>query len=122
MARRYRKKHNNLASIVADVAHVASQLPWWGSLLIGVIAYLLMAHALCGYFENLIADQANSTFSALIETRLGRLVNLCNWVGIACFFAGLFFAVRNYLITRKAQSTEKSIVTTLSKIIGRSVD
>ncbi len=121
MTRGYRKK-NNLNSILPDVVNTTSQLPWWGSLLLGVIFYLIFAQALCGHFESFIENQTNSTFAVLIEVRINHLARVCNWVGIACFFAGLFFSFRKLLISRKAQNTEKGILTSVVKIIARHFD
>lgn len=123
MGRRYRRRGSNrIVSVVGDVVHIASRLPWWGALLTGILSYIFIAIVLGGYIEGHIAAQAGSKFYALTEARFGRLVHVCNWVGIACFIAGLFFAVRNYLISKLARSNEKSIVTILSKLIGRSID
>ncbi|ATC94129.1 hypothetical protein PTUN_a1510 [Pseudoalteromonas tunicata] len=49
-------------------------------------------------------------------------MHVCNWVGIACFVVGLFFAIRNYFVFNRATSNEKGIVTFISKLIGRSID
>ena len=100
MGRRYRRRRSNsIVSIVADVVHIASRLPWWGALLTGIASYILVAVILGGYIEGHIASQAGSKFHVITEARFGRLVHVCNWVGIACFIAGLFFAVRNYFVS-----------------------
>lgn len=123
MGRRYRRRRSNsIASIVADVVHIASRLPWWGALLTGIASYILVAIVLGGYIEGHIASQEGSKFYALTEARFGRLVHVCNWVGIACFIAGLFFAVRNYFVSSYARNNEKGIVAIISKLIGRSLD
>lgn len=123
MGRRYRRRRSNsIVSIVADVVHIASSLPWWGALLAGIASYILVAIVLGGYIEGHIASQVGSKFYALIEVRFDRLVHVCNWVGIACFIAGLFFAIRNYFVSSYARNNEKGIVAILSKLIGRSLD
>jgi len=123
MGRRYRRKNgNSIVSIVVDVVHIASRLPWWGSLLTGIAFYILISIVLGGYIESRIASRANSTFYPIIEAGLGRYVHVCNWVGIACFIAGLIFAVRNYFVTSYARKNEKGIVAILSKLIGRGID
>lgn len=123
MGRGYRKRRSNsIASVIPDVAHIASRLPWWGAFLAGVISYFLIAIILGGYIEDNIASQAGNKFYVVIEARFGRLVHVCNWVGIACFIAGLFFAVRNYFVSNLASDSEKGIVAFLSKLIGRSID
>ena len=122
MGKYRRRRSSSIVSIVADVVHIASRLPWWGALLIGIASYVLVAVVLRGYIESHIASQVGSQFHALIEARFGRLVHVCNWVGIACFIAGLFFAVRNYFVTVYACRNEGSIVTIVSKLLGRSFD
>lgn len=123
MGRRYRRRNgNNIVSVVSDVVHIASVLPWWGALLTGFASYFLVAIVLGGYIEAHIASQVNSKFFALTEARFGRLVYVCNWVGIACVVAGVFFAFRNYFVSKYASSNEKGLVSILSKIIGRSID
>ncbi|AXT29903.1 hypothetical protein D1819_03090 [Pseudoalteromonas tunicata] len=123
MGRRYRRRRSNsIVSVIPDIVHIASRLPWWGALLTGVISYFLIAILLGGYIEGHIASQAGSKFYVIIEARYGRLVHVCNWVGIACFVVGLFFAIRNYFVFNRATSNEKGIVTFISKLIGRSID
>lgn len=124
MGRKYRKRRSNsIVSVISDVVHIASRLPWWGALLAGVIFYFIVAIVLGGYIEGHIASQADSKLYVVIDARYGRLAHVCNWVGIACFIAGLFFTVRNYFLSnRRAGNNEKGIVAFLSKLIGRSID
>lgn len=122
MGRRYRRRKNNsIISIVPDIVHIASRLPWWGALLTGVIAYILIAFVLGGYLESHLASQEGKVFYGALEARFGRMAQICDWVGIACFIAGLFFAIRNYFVARHARRSEKSIVTIVSKFLGRSL-
>jgi len=123
MGRRYRRRRSNsIVSVIPDIVHIASRLPWWGALLTGVISYFLIAILLGGYIEGHIASQARSKFYVIIEARYGRLVHVCNWVGIASFGVGLFFAIRNYFVSKRASRNEKGIVSFLSKLIGRGID
>jgi hypothetical protein len=123
MGRRYRKRRSNsIVSVVSDVVHIASRLPWWGALLTGLTSYFFIAIILAGYIESQIASQAGSNFYAITEARFGRLVRVCNWVGIACLIVGVFFAVRNYFVSVQAKSNEKSIVSIISKLLGRCID
>ncbi|WP_417362809.1 MULTISPECIES: hypothetical protein [Gammaproteobacteria] len=123
MGRRYRRRRNNsIISVIPEIVHIASRLPWWGALLAGIISYFLIAILLGGYIEGHIASQAGSKFYVAIEARYGRLVHVCNWVGIAGFFVGVFFAIRNYFVASRATKNEKGIVAFLSKLIGRSID
>ncbi|MDO6526758.1 hypothetical protein Q4519_13790 [Motilimonas sp. 1_MG-2023] len=123
MGKRYRRRRSNsIASVIPDIVHVASRLSWWGALLTGIIAYFLIAILLGGYIEGHIASQAESKFYVIIEARFGRLVHVCNWVGIAGFLVGVFFAIRNYFVLSRATSNEKGIVAFLSKLVSRSVD
>lgn len=108
--------------MVTDVVHIASRLPWWGALATGFTAYLIFSVGFAGYMEGHIADQAGSQFYVVIEARYGRLARLFNWIGIACFVAGLFFAVRNQFLFSRVGGKEKGLVSFLSKLIGRSVD
>lgn len=123
MGRRYRsRRSNSIVSVIPAVVHIASRLPWWGALLTGVMSYFFVAIVLGDYMEGHIASQAGSRFYVVIEARYGRLVRICNWVGIACFIAGLFFAIRNYFVSAHANGSEKGIVAFVSKLIGRSID
>ena len=97
-------------------------LPWWGALLVGVAAFLLVSVGLNGYIESqLLAAQGNQ-FYPVLEARLGRLSRVCDWVGMAVLLVGIFFAVRNFYVRNRARSTEKSIVTAIAKLLGRSID
>jgi hypothetical protein len=123
MGRKYRRKRSNsIVSVISDIVHIASRLPWWGALLTGIISYFLIAILLGGYIDGHIASQVGSKFYVVIEARYGRLVHVCNWVGIAGFVVGLFFAIRNYFVSSRATRNEKGIVSFLSKLIGRSIN
>lgn len=123
MSRRYRnRRSNSIASVIPDIVHIASRLPWWGALLTGIISYILIAILLGGYIEGHIASQLGSKFYVIIEARYGRLVQICNWVGIAGFVIGIFFAIRNYFVFSRATRNEKGLVAFFSKLIGRSID
>lgn len=59
MGRRYRRR-NSLGSVVTDVVRVAARLPWWGALLVGFLAYLVISIGLGGYLEGKLAAQEGS--------------------------------------------------------------
>ena len=121
MGRRYRRR-NSLGSVVVDIVRIASRVPWWGALLVGLIGYLAICVGLGGYLEGQLAAQEGSRFYPIIEARYGRVIRLTSWVGHACLIVGAFFAVRNYFFGANAQGTEKGIVGIVAKILGRSVD
>src|SRR5690606_29920834 len=50
MGRRYRRR-NSLGSVVVDIVRIASRLPWWGALLVGLMGYLAIYVGLGGYLE-----------------------------------------------------------------------
>lgn len=122
MGRRYRGKNNSIISIVGDVVHIASRLSWWGALLTGLIAYILVSMVLGGYLESQLAAYEGSRFYPVIEARYERFIRVCDWVGIACMIAGVIFAIRNYCFDPRAGIAEKKLVTILSKIFGRGLD
>ncbi|WP_133539781.1 hypothetical protein [Thiopseudomonas denitrificans] len=122
MGRRYRRRRNNLGSVVTDVVRVASRLPWWGALLVGIFAYLVIHIGLGGYLEGQLAAQTGSQFYPILEVRNGRFIRLASWVGHACLLAGAFFAIRNHFFGANAQRTEKGIVGVVARILGRSID
>lgn len=121
MGRRYRKK-NNLGSVVTDVVRVASRLPWWGALLVGFLAYLVIYVGLGGYLGSQLAAQEGSQFYPILEARFGRFIRVTAWVGHACLLVGAFFAIRNHFFGPNAQRAEKGIVGVVARILGRSVD
>jgi len=122
MGRRYRRRNNSITSIVSDVVYIAAKLPWWGALLTGMFSYIAIYLMLGGYIESQLAAQEGSKLYPIIEVRLIRIVRVCEWVGIACFLVGVFFSIRNFFVSKQARYTEKSIVTIVSKILGRNLD
>src|SRR5690606_12098607 len=95
MGRRYRRR-NSLGSVVTDVVRVAARLPWWGALLVGFLAYLVISIGLGGYLEGKLAAQEGSQFYPVLQARFGRLIRLTDWVGYASLVVGAFFAIRNH--------------------------
>lgn len=123
MGRRYRRRQKSgITSVVSDVVIIASGLSWWGALLVGITSYILISVILVGHIEGIIASQASSNIHLLTAVRLSHLVYICNWVGLACLIVGLFFAVRNYFVSKHANRNERSIVTILAKLLGRNFD
>jgi hypothetical protein len=99
VVRRYRRRRkNNLASVVSDVADIASKLPWWGAFLTGLIAYLIIAHGLAGFIEGRLDSLEGNPFSMAADARLSFMIRGCEWVGRACFFVGLWFTFRNSVV------------------------
>lgn len=121
MGRRYRRR-NSLGSVVTDVVRVAARLPWWGALLVGFLAYLVISIGLGGYLEGKLAAQEGSQFYLVLQARFGRLIRLTDWVGYASLVVGAFFAIRNHFFGANAQNTEKGIVGVVARILGRSID
>ena len=123
MRRRYRRKRSNsITSMVNDITHIVSRLSWWGSLVTGCTAYLFFSILLPSFVEFQLMSLEGNQFLPIAEIRLGRIIHVLNWVGVACFIVGLFFSIRNYFINQQAQENEKSIVSILSKIISRYID
>ena len=123
MRRKYRRRRkNSITSIVGDVTHIASKLSWWGALLIGFLSYLLLSVFIPHYYNSQITALEGNQFLPIVEIRLGRIIYICNWVGITCFIVGLFFSVRNYFINQHAQKREQSVVSILPKIISRYIE
>ncbi len=119
MGRRNRSSTNSIVALVGDAVYIASRLPWWGALLTGIVFFVLISVVLGGYIESEIAAQATSKFHWLTQARFGRLVDVCEWAGTACFIGGVFFAIRNYILDNPVQRTERGLVTIVSKFLGR---
>jgi hypothetical protein len=120
--RRRSRGSNSIASVIPDVVHTASRLPWWGALLTGIAAYVVIAVWLGGFVESQIAKQQGSMYAGIVEARLGYMVRACNWVGLACLIAGIFFAVRNFFVSARSSQGENRLVSLVSTILGRSLD
>lgn len=121
MGRRY-KRRARITSVVGDVAHIASRISWWGALLAGLAAYVLISILLGGFIESRAAVLEGNMFQAAVDVRLGQFARVCNWVGIACFITGVFFAIRNYFYGCRAQDGERILVAFFAKLLGRNLD
>ena len=77
MGRRYRRR-NSLGSVVTDVVRVAARLPWWGALLVGFLAYLVISIGLGGYLEGKLAAQEGSQFY-LFDSQIGSDMRRWSW-------------------------------------------
>src|SRR5699024_2632221 len=109
-------------SVVADVVRIAARLPWWGALLVGFLAYLVISIGLGGYLEGKLAAQEGSQFYPVLHARFGRLIRLTDWVGHASLRVGALFAIVSRLFGANAQNTEIGIVGVVASILGRSID
>ncbi len=119
MGRRNRNSANSIVSLVGDAVYIASRLSWWGALLTGIVFYVLISVVLGGYFESQMVAQESTKFFWVTKSWFVRLTNVCEWAGTACLIAGVFFAIRNYFLSNQARRTERSLVTLVSKFLGR---
>ncbi len=58
----------------------------------------------------------------ILEAAFARRLHWLQWVGIATGLIGLYFAVRNYHLGSNARREECSLVSLISKLLGRSID
>ncbi len=121
MGRRYRRL-GHLTSVVGDVVDLAFGLPWWGALLVGLSAYFLFSVVLAGFVESRLLLLEGSAIQAVAEVRLSRIARACGWVGLACLFASLLIAVRNYFISDYAPREERGFIAFVAKLFGRGLD
>jgi drug/metabolite transporter (DMT)-like permease len=92
------------------------------ALLLGAFAFSLFYFLLPAWIASLISERQNSTFYPMLQTLLARRVHWLQWVGIACGLVGLFFAFRNYYFGNTAGRGERSVVSLLARLLGRSLD
>lgn len=120
--RRRRRRRAGLGSVVLDVARAAARLPWWGALIFGLCAYVLLGVLFSGYVEFLISKQHGSPFGEVAQARLGPILRALNWVAIACLVSGVFFALRNAFVQRSVSTGESWWIAMASRILGRNLD
>lgn len=121
MGRRYNRR-SSASSIIGDIVFIASRLPWWGALLLGLITGSIFYFFIPLWLELELQKGSSNRFFMPVEAWYSRHINKFQWVGTACGIIGVFFAIRNYFVQRNAGYHERSFVGLLSKILGRNID
>lgn len=104
-----RKKRKSAASsIVSDTADMASKLPWWGALLVGIGAFLVLYHIVPWWMESRLSARSESPMYGALEIVFSLRARLFEWLGVACGLLGVYFSVRNIFFGIKVSKREKT--------------
>lgn len=120
MGRRYQSGSSG-AQIVRDSVYVSARLPWWGSIGLGVVLFVLFYFSIPAYLESKIVEANSSVVTQAFGSVFLRRIHWFEWLGIACALVGAFFGIRNYLLHGRASHIERGIVGFLSKLISRGI-
>ena len=121
MGRRYRKKSAS-SSILSDSAYIGSRLPWWGALFFGLISFIVFYFIIPMWLESKLHESQSSNLFPALEVILGRRMHWFQWLGLACGLIGLFFTVRNYLVSTQAGYQERSLVSIIARLLSRNIE
>lgn len=121
--RRYRRRSSTSgAAIVGDVISAANRAPWWVTLLLGFVPWLIFVFALPAWIEHQQAALEGNMFRPMVEQLFARRIHWLTWMGNACLVAGAFFAVKNYIWQRPMDREERGLVAFLARLLGRALD
>jgi hypothetical protein len=118
MRRRYRRR----SSIFSDINHIGSKLSWWSALIFGVITFTAFYYLIPMWLEAKLASRSSSNIYPVLEAIFGRRIHWFEYVGTTSGIVCLYYSVRNYCFSSTANWKERSMVSILSKIIGRKID
>ncbi|EGQ7854809.1 hypothetical protein ACCH70_004234 [Vibrio vulnificus] len=121
MGRRYRRRSHGSA-IVSDSVYIAARLPWWAAICFGFISFLIFYFGFPAFLESKASELSGSAVSQAFESIFTRRIHWFEWLGIACGLIGIFFGIRNYLVSSYAGYEERGLVAFLAKIISRNVN
>lgn len=107
--------------MVSDVAYIGSKVSWIAALLLGAVSFTLFYFILPAWIGSHIEAQQGSQFYPLMNALFARRLHWLEWVGIACGLVGLYFAARNYGLGVGARRNERTLVSILARIFGRSI-
>ncbi len=122
--RRYRRRRRGSAasSILRDTTDIASALPWWGTLIFGVILFLIFYFGVPIWLEYQLAASENSRLKPALDALFSRRIHWFQWIAYACLFICSFFSFRNYFFKKSAGYEEKWFVRLVSRLLGRNID
>jgi hypothetical protein len=116
------RRRKGLGSVVNDSAYIASRLPWWAAFIFGTLSFLFLYFAVPAWLSGNQEGRDAGFLRPVIEVIYTKHINKFQWAGIACGILGLYFTIRNYLIFKVADGTERGLLSTLAKIFGRYFD
>lgn len=122
MGRKYRRRKSTASSIIGDIVHIGSKLPWCGALIFGILSFSIFYFAVPYWLEIKLSESSGSVLYPAFETIFGRRIHWFQWLGIACGLVCLYFTVRNYIFHHQAGYQERGVVAFLVKLVSRKID
>lgn len=123
MARKgYRRSRSPAASVMRDSTEIAARLPWWGTALFGIVAFVVLYYGMPAFLVSLAVNLEGNPYLPIVNVVRERREWLFHWLGIAVALVFGYFSVRNFVWSKRANRREKQAVGFLAKLLGRSMD
>lgn len=117
MGRRYRKSRSS--QTITDLLHILANVSWYMSLFWGLIFFCIFYFLIPHWLQVHIDANTGSKFFPVFEFTIGRRIHWVKWIGIVAGLISIYFAARNYFVQNKPGRDEKSLVSLISKVLGR---
>ncbi|STO57558.1 hypothetical protein [Grimontia hollisae] len=121
MGRRHRRRSHG-SMMISDSVKITARLPWWGSVLFGLISFFVFYFGLPAFLESKISDLNGNPSSQALDSIFMRRIHWFEWLGIACGLIGAFFGIRNYFVSSQSGYEERGLVSILAKLISRNIN
>lgn len=120
MGRRYSRSRSS--SVIRDVLDILANSSWYMSLVWGLVFFTLFYYLIPDWLQANIDSNSGNKFFPAIEITIGRRIHWVKWIGVVAGLISIYFAARNYFVHNKPGRDEKSLVTLISKLLGRRID
>lgn len=117
-----RRRRSSGGQIVGDTSYIANRLPWQWVVVFGAVCFTLFFWGVPALLAAKAESVQNPNLRAVIVALAERRGRWSQWVAMAIALVCVFFAVRNYWISRKLVREGERNLSLLSRFIARWLD
>lgn len=118
----YRRKRSMAGEVLADTSSIASRLSWKGSLVLGIVLFVIFYWVLPAWINHQLQSLQGNMFRPIVEVIFAKRVHWLQWLGIAAALICAFYAVYNYFAVERLSRSGERDVSFLSRLLARWID
>jgi hypothetical protein len=119
---RRRRRSGRVDDGVTDAGLIFALLPWWASLIAGVLLFGVFYFLIPHMIEGSIESERGNLFYPMIAAILAYRTEIIQGVGVAILLVSIYFSFRNLVDSSAATGGEVKGVSFIAKIIARYID
>lgn len=120
--RRYRHRRSDVGQLFGETSHVANNLPWQWSVLLGALLFVGFYWLLPALIHHQLTTLQSNMFRPIVEAIFAKRIHWLEWIGEGLLVVCLIFAARNYFSMGVLDRRGEQNVSWLTRLIVRLID